>query len=275
MVIYKGIIMLQRNVKLGRKLNISNWRKTAYGSWSMTGDCQVYSLQTVDASAALELINSKSDITLTHIIGKSVGKMIESNRQINRLIRFGNFYEREDISVFFQVSVDSNGKDLSGHTVRSINTKTLSDISSEMNKVVKRVKSGDDFEYKKVKKTMGFIPNLFIPFIIWAYGFLLYGLNLWSKLIGAPRDSFGSVMVTNVGSLGVQTAFAPLVPYSRVPLILSFGKVYQKPVVKNGEIVIQDSIDCCWTCDHRLIDGVIGARMMKSFEEHFTSPQEL
>lgn len=267
--------MFKRNVHLGRKLNVSNWRKTAYGTWSLTGDSQVYSLQTIDASFALEYIAKHKEVTMTHIMGLCVGKMIENNRQINRMIRFGNFYERDDVSVFFQVAVDKAGKDLSGHTVREINTKSLKNISEEMNSVVKRVKSGDDFEYKKVKRSMGFVPNLFIPISIKLYGFLLYGLNLWTKAIGAPRDCFGSAMVTNVGSLGVQTAFAPLVPYSRVPLLLSFGKVYQKAVVKNGEIVIQDSIDCCWTCDHRLIDGVVGARMMKDFESLISCPDKL
>ena len=53
------------------------------------------------------------------------------------------------------------------------------------------------------------------------------------------------------------------------------GKVYKKAVVENDEVVIKPVIDFCWTSDHRLIDGVTGAKMSQDFEKLILSPQQL
>jgi len=267
--------MFKRNVSFSHRVKVSNWRKTTYGTWTVPGDSQAYCIQTVDVAPALKLINeSHEKITLTHLVGVVVGKITEEFPEINRIIRFGNFYQRSDISVFFQVSVDQEGRDLTGYTVRNINQKSYSDVAREMRESVARIKTGDDFQYKKIKKTMGFIPTILTPLIIKIYGNILYNLNIWTKFFGAPQDAFGSVMITNIGGLGLQTALAPLVPYSRVPVILTMGKVYDKVVAKNGEIVIQKSMDCGWTLDHRLIDGVVGAKIAERFEDLLANPEK-
>ena len=144
-----------------------------------------------------------------------------------------------------------------------------------MTRVIKKIKEGDDVNYKKVKSTMSFIPSLFVKPFISIYGFILYNLNLWSPLFGAPKDSFGSMMITNIGTLGMQTGLVPLVPFSRCPLILAFGSVYEKPVVSNGEVIVQKTVDCGWTLDHRIIDGVIGAKMALYFKELMENPEKL
>lgn len=260
--------MFKRNVSFSKRVMVSNWRKSAFATWSAPGDPQAYCMQTIDVEAAERYISKSSEyIRLTHIIGAQCAKMIEEFPEINRIIRFGEFFQRSEIAIFFQVAVDTEGKDLSGYTVRNINEKTIEQIALEMKQKVSRIKTGDDFQYKKVKRTMGFFPNFLTPFVVKVYGHILYTLNIWSSAFGSPKDTFGSMMITNIGSLGLQTAFAPLVPYSRVPLLLSVGKSYEKPVAKDGEIVIQKSIDCCWTLDHRLIDGVQGAKMTKRFNE--------
>lgn len=268
-------MLFKKNIKYLNKVKLSSWRKSAFGSWKMTGDCQVYCIQTLNVEKCLEQVKLNEDVTITHIAGACVAKMIEENPVINRVIRMGQYFQREDISIFFQVASDSEGKDLSGHTVQNANKKGITRIAEEMNKNVKRIKSGDDFNYKKVKNTMEMVPTILVPTAIKTLGFAMYTLNLWSKSFGPPQDAFGSAMITNVGSLGFQTGFAPLVPYSRVPLILAMGKVYDKAVPVDGKIEIQKCIDFCWTSDHRLIDGVTGAKMIKSFEKYILNPEQL
>jgi pyruvate/2-oxoglutarate dehydrogenase complex dihydrolipoamide acyltransferase (E2) component len=268
--------MFKRNVALSNSIKVSNWRKSAVGTYAPPSDCEVYCIQSIDIEPALNYIaNHQDKLTLTHLAGKAAGLMIRNHSEINRIIRFGRFYERDNISIFFQVAVDKEGKDLSGHTVRSIDKLSLNEIKQDMNKTVKEIKKGNDVNYKKVKSTMSFIPSVLVYPFIKIYGFILYSLNLWSPLFGAPKDSFGSMMITNIGTLGMQTALVPLVPFSRCPLILALGEVYEKPVVKKGQIVIQKTVDCCWTLDHRIIDGVVGAKMAQNFKDLMENPQDL
>lgn len=267
--------MLYKNVLLGKKLALSTWRKTALGTWKVVGDSQVYTTLSVDAAPILEFIKNhpNAKLTLTHAVGKICGKMIEKHPEINTVIRFGGLYPRQEISVFFQVAPDTDGKELTGISIKNIHNLTLDEIVSEMRPRVKDIRNGNDKSYKKIKSSLSLIPGFLISKVLGGLGFLLYSLNLWSPLIGTPKDSFGSMMVTNIGSLGMQMGWVPLVPWSRVPLILALGKVYEKPVVKEGQIVIQKTVDCCFTLDHRVIDGVVGSKMARSFEDAFKNPE--
>lgn len=267
--------MFKTNVKYKGTVKISPWRKTALGTWQVTGDSQIYSMVSADASALLEYLKQNPGVTITHVMGSLLGKVIEKYPQINCIERFGKLYQREDIAIFFQVASDQEGTDLTGYTVRQAHKKTPQEIAEEMRKSVKKIKEGDDKDYKKVKNTLRHIPGLFMGIILKALSFLLYQLNLWTKSLGSPRDSFGSMMVTNIGTLGMQRGWAPLVPYSRVPVLLTLGRVYDRPVAKDGQVVIQPTIDCCFTTDHRIIDGVVGSKMEKEFIKLFTNPHLL
>jgi pyruvate dehydrogenase E2 component (dihydrolipoamide acetyltransferase) len=82
-------------------------------------------------------------------------------------------------------------------------------------------------------------------------------------------------MITNVGSLGVDLAFAPLVPYSRVPILMAVGAVREAAVVKNGQVVVGQVLPLGVTIDHRLIDGVHGSKMYKMFLDLMRNPEKL
>jgi pyruvate dehydrogenase E2 component (dihydrolipoamide acetyltransferase) len=71
-------------------------------------------------------------------------------------------------------------------------------------------------------------------------------------------------MITSIGTLGMEEAYGPLVPYSRVPLLVAVGAVRETPVVKDGAIVIAPIFKMCITFDHRFIDGVMGAKMVRT-----------
>lgn len=260
--------MFQENVALGKKLKISSWRKTAYGSWRVSKDSQVYCLQTINVDQALEFIKN-SEFNMTHLVAQACARMIEANPEINTLIRFGHFYPRKETSIFFQVASDKDGKDLSGHVVRNIDKMNLKQIKEDLSGAAKKIKAGDDIHYKKVKNQLNLIPTFFLPFIINFLGLILYRFNIWTKLLGTPKDSFGSMMVTNIGSLGMQRAYVPLVAYSHCPLILAMGKVYERVGVIDGEIKKESVMDCCWTLDHRVLDGVVGSKMAHRFELYF------
>ncbi len=259
---------IKTNVKFQGVARVSSWRRSAFGTWGHPHDPQVYALQTIDASNLLEFLDNPNEnhLSLTHIIAKAVADTISEYPQINRIIRFGRFYQRKQINIFFQVALDPSGEELTGVTLEDVDKKSLAQISLELNDKVKKIKQGDDLEFGRVKKGLKLVPTFLLPLVFKLYGLILYSLNLWPVFLGAKRDCFGTIMITNIGSLGLQTAFAPLVPYSRVPLLLSLGRVYDKAVVKNGEIVAQKSIDLCWTLDHRLIDGVIGAKMSQAIQ---------
>ncbi len=81
-------------------------------------------------------------------------------------------------------------------------------------------------------------------------------------------------MITNVGSLGLDVAYVPLVPYSRVPILLAVGAVKAKPIARDGAVVIAKMMNINATFDHRLIDGFHAATMSKVLREWLEHPFE-
>jgi chloramphenicol O-acetyltransferase len=271
--------LISLNAKLLPPLKISSWRKVAIGTWRSAGDPSVYGILELDAQPALVYLEKLKEltgqrVTLTHFVGKAVAQTLAKHPEINCILRLGKLYPRKAVDIFFQVASDTSGKDLSGTTIRNANHKSIVEIAQEMQERIHQIREKGDPNFRKMKNTMGIVPGLLVSPLMSLIGFIMYTLNLWSPLFGSPKDPFGSVMITNVGSLGLDTAFAPLVPYSRVPLLLAVGAVKEKPVVKRGQVEVGQVIQICATFDHRIIDGMHASKMVRSLQKIFANPEQ-
>jgi len=81
--------------------------------------------------------------------------------------------------------------------------------------------------------------------------------------------------VTNVGTFGLAQAYAPLVPFSRVPVVLLVGEVQDKPVAEAGRVVIRPMMTIGVTFDHRFMDGYHGGAMAQLFRAFLEDPARL
>ena len=97
--------------------------------------------------------------------------------------------------------------------------------------------------------------------------------NISLRFLGLPRDPFGSAIITNVGSLGIDVAWAPLVPFTRVPLMVSVGTMQMAPQVVGDQVLPRPTMSVAVTVDHRLIDGVHAGAMTKIFKRCFENPE--
>ncbi len=80
----------------------------------------------------------------------------------------------------------------------------------------------------------------------------------------------GTFTVTNVGSLG-GTFSTPMINYPEVA-ILGMGKMSEKPVVKDGQIVVRKMMPLFLSFDHRVIDGADGARFTRLIIDFLENP---
>jgi pyruvate dehydrogenase E2 component (dihydrolipoamide acetyltransferase) len=81
--------------------------------------------------------------------------------------------------------------------------------------------------------------------------------------------SGGSFTVSNLGMLGVSNFTAIINP--PMGAILALGKAEQKMVVKDGKPAVATMISATLSCDHRIIDGAVGARFLQVLGEQLTS----
>lgn len=83
----------------------------------------------------------------------------------------------------------------------------------------------------------------------------------------------GTFTITNIGPLG-GTALMPTINYPEVA-ILAMGQVQEKPVVRDGEIVIRKILPLTLAFDHRIADGADAARFVREMVRQLSDPNLL
>lgn len=76
--------------------------------------------------------------------------------------------------------------------------------------------------------------------------------------------------VSNLGMFGI-TEFTSIINQPNSS-ILSIGAIVEKPVVKNGEIVVGHTMKVTMANDHRTVDGATGAQFLQTFKTYMENP---
>lgn len=86
-----------------------------------------------------------------------------------------------------------------------------------------------------------------------------------------PEEMQGSTFtVSNLGMFGIQE-FTSIINQPN-SAILSVGAIVEKPVVKNGQIVIGNTMKVTLACDHRTVDGATGAKFLQTVQQYLENP---
>ena len=86
-----------------------------------------------------------------------------------------------------------------------------------------------------------------------------------------PNEMEGSTFtVSNLGMFGI-TEFNSIINQPN-SAILSVGAIVEKPVVKNGQIVVGNTMMLSLACDHRTIDGATGAQFLQTLKQYIENP---
>jgi pyruvate dehydrogenase E2 component (dihydrolipoamide acetyltransferase) len=80
----------------------------------------------------------------------------------------------------------------------------------------------------------------------------------------------GTITVSNLGMAGITSFTSVLNPPQGC--ILSVGSAGPRPIVRDGQLAIATLMTVTLTCDHRVVDGVIGARFLSAFRRHLETP---
>jgi pyruvate dehydrogenase E2 component (dihydrolipoamide acetyltransferase) len=86
-----------------------------------------------------------------------------------------------------------------------------------------------------------------------------------------PTEMEGSTFtISNLGMFGI-TEFNSIINQPN-SAILSVGAIVEKPVVKNGQIVVGNTMMLSMACDHRTIDGATGAQFLQTLKLFIENP---
>jgi pyruvate/2-oxoglutarate dehydrogenase complex dihydrolipoamide acyltransferase (E2) component len=270
-------MFFRRNAKLGARLQISPWRRSALALWRTAYDPSIYTWAEFETSAARSYLDrlqreSGTKLTLTHFVAKAVAEMLRRHPELNVLARGGDLYPRQGIDLSFTVASDQVGEDLGASIVRDAAQKSVVDIARELQPSVKEVRESGDPKHRLFKKLLSLLPHRLSCWALDGVTWILYDLNLWTPLFGLPRNPFGCALITNIGSLGLEHGFAALIPATRIPMVIAVGAVQKKPIVRGERVEAGEVIGLYFTVDHRVIDAVPAGRMAATLKKIFASP---
>ena len=87
----------------------------------------------------------------------------------------------------------------------------------------------------------------------------------------APHEfQGGTFSVSNLGMFGTHEFSAIINPPQSC--ILAVGAGVEKPIVKDGHIVIGTTMKVTLSCDHRVVDGAVGAQVLQAFQKYIENP---
>ena len=86
-----------------------------------------------------------------------------------------------------------------------------------------------------------------------------------------PQEMEGSTFtVSNLGMFGIES-FTSIINQPN-SAILSVGAIIQKPVVKQGQVVVGNTMKLTLACDHRTVDGATGAQFLQTLRGYIENP---
>lgn len=94
-----------------------------------------------------------------------------------------------------------------------------------------------------------------------------------SRGLKANEMEGSTFSVSNLGMYGIDT-FTSIINQPN-SAILSVGAIVEKPIVKDGQIVVGNTMKLSLACDHRVVDGATGAEFLQTLRTYLEQPLTL
>ncbi len=265
-----------KHIETNGPLPLTAFRKISLGNWRHPRDPQTYAeveLNVEPAECFLKQNQIGRPLSITHYVTKILGDCFVRHPDLNSVILRGRLYRRKEVSAFISTLLKhKKGADLGGFSIRQIDRLSIHEIAGTCESEIKRLRRGDDPEFHALDRNLSRIPMFLATPLFRISDFVKYTLNLATKAPGMQKDRFGSFIITNIGALGLQSAFTPLTPVARTAFLAAVGKPFEGVIADNGALRAQRRIKIGFTFDHRYIDGYHGARLLRHFVKVFEAP---
>jgi len=258
------------------QLNTS-WRKVASTIYRKPVDSKIFGGVEFDVTELESFISQKRKegikITLTHFFVLAIARIVkEQIPEFNSYLRRGKIVARPAINP--AVSVLKADGAMSSVVVPSADTMNYSRLEEFMNEEILKTRKGGENGTMQNKNTLAKIPWPFRNWFFYVFKTITITWGISFPGLGVSANSFGSFMITNVGSLGLDYGFPALLPTANYSFVYVMGGIQKKPVVINDEIVIRRMMSGSIVFDHRIADAAQGAKLFKGLKYAVKHPEE-
>jgi pyruvate/2-oxoglutarate dehydrogenase complex dihydrolipoamide acyltransferase (E2) component len=256
----------------------TEWRKVASSIYRRPTDSKIFGSVELDITDLDKFIAEKRrngiKATHTHVFILAAARALKAEvPELNTFIKRGNVVKREHIDVM--VSVLLKESVMGSVMIKDADSLTLEELIGVMGEEVKRARTGTENKTMQMKDKLARIPW---PIRGWVLRFLktiTADLGFSFPSLGLSANSFGSFVVSNIGSVGLDMGYPALFPSSNVSFVLILGGVHKKPVVVGDQILPRTVISLGAALDHRVVDASHGGLLFKYLKKIVKNPHLL
>lgn len=256
----------------------NDWRKVASAVYTRTSDSKILGMSEVDVTDLEDWVAAKRKkgikVTTTHVLTLAAARALKYDvPELNVYVRRGKIIQRPQIDAV--VSVLLQGSVMGSVKIPNADKVTIDHAVEIMADQIKDARIGLENKIMDMKGRLAAIPW---PFRRWIFNLLMFltvkhGLSI--KRFGLSPNSFGSFVVSNVGTLGLDLGFPSLMPTSNIAFVLMVGATHKRPWVVNDEIVPRKIMWLGSALDHRVCDGSHGGRLFRYLKYIIQNPHLL
>jgi len=248
------------------------WRVTSAAIYTTPTDSRVYGTLDIDVTDAKRFMQEKREagvkITMVHLATAVLARAVAFDvPEMNCFIRRGAVVGRERLDVMVPVAMGGEG--VTSVIVKDAHARTVTSIAEEISGKARRARGGEESKAAKNKYLLNRIPWPLRRPAFRLLKWITVDMGLEIKGLGLSANSFGSFVVSDIGSHGLATGMTALMPAAKVPAVIVLGKIEEKPVVRNGEIVIRTILPLTGTFDHRIVDGAQIGKLARGIKRNF------
>jgi pyruvate dehydrogenase E2 component (dihydrolipoamide acetyltransferase) len=256
----------------------NDWRKISGVIYKKPVDSKIFGEVELDVTHLEEYISAQRKkgikITLTHVFTLIVARCLKNEvPALNAYVRRGRVVQRASVDAM--VSVLQGDGSMGTVKIPNADTMNVGQIADFLNNEIQNARKGNENGTSGPKKLVASIPW---PFRNWFFSFYKwFVINLGFSLpgTGLNPNSFGSFIISNIGSLGLETGYPALMPSSNVAFVLVLGGVKKKPVVVDDEIVPRRIMSLSIVLDHRVVDASHGGKLFRYIKQFVKHPEDL
>jgi len=193
--------------------------------------------------------------------------------ELNCFIRRGGVVGRKRLDVMVPVAM--NGEGVTSVLIKDAHARTASSIAEELGAKARQARGGDETKVAQNKYLLNRVPWPLRRPVFRLFKWITVDMGFEIKALGLSANSFGSFIVSDIGSHGLNTGMTALMPAAKVPAVIVLGKIEDRPVVSNGEIVIRTILPLTGTFDHRIVDGAQIGKLARGIKRNFRKPEWL
>ena len=268
--------------KPGRRIRTMN-AYTGFTPFIMKtrGDASNYFKDAVEIRAAEKYLREKrargyKGAGMLHMFIAAYVRVISQKPALNRYITGQRAYARKNIEVVMSVK-KAMAEDAGGTSIKVIfdPRDTFIDVYTKMNDAIEHVKSGNETATGDTADVLIKIPRLLLKFVMWFLNILDYFNLLPQKLLDAS-PFHGSMIISDIGSLGIPPIYHHLYNFGNLPIFISFGiKRRAWELNAKGEVEEKRYVDFTVVTDERILDGYGYAQGIKLMKNLILHPEQL